>query len=161
MPSPLAMASSVGILGIHIPLSIRLMLDCLTPDNSDNSFLNSGSCKLSSKSFSKSSIVHSPLIIRFVFQSSVKLCLWCPLCFLDKRKNDEHKAVLVLSALEIKKAPALSGKCFLRPSDWSRTSGLLNPIQARYQSALHPDTTLMIISLNFCFCNCYNTQRKA
>ena len=27
----------------------------------------------------------------------------------------------------------------LGPSDWSRTSGLLNPIQARYQSALHPE----------------------
>ena len=25
------------------------------------------------------------------------------------------------------------------PSDWNRTSGLLNPIQARYQSAPHPD----------------------
>ena len=24
------------------------------------------------------------------------------------------------------------------PSDWSRTSGLLNPIQARYQTAPHP-----------------------
>ena len=27
---------------------------------------------------------------------------------------------------------------FFGPSDWSRTSGLLNPIQARYQTALHP-----------------------
>lgn len=25
------------------------------------------------------------------------------------------------------------------PSDWSRTSGLLNPIQARYQTAPHPE----------------------
>jgi hypothetical protein len=29
------------------------------------------------------------------------------------------------------------------PSDWNRTSGLLNPIQARYQSAPHPDITIM------------------
>ena len=28
---------------------------------------------------------------------------------------------------------------FYGPSDWSRTSGLLNPIQARYQTAPHPD----------------------
>ena len=28
------------------------------------------------------------------------------------------------------------------PSDRSRTCGLLNPIQARYQSALHPDMQL-------------------
>lgn len=28
---------------------------------------------------------------------------------------------------------------FRGPSDWSRTSGLLNPIQARYQTAPHPD----------------------
>ena len=28
---------------------------------------------------------------------------------------------------------------FVGPSDRSRTCGLLNPIQARYQSALHPD----------------------
>ena len=25
------------------------------------------------------------------------------------------------------------------PSDWIRTSGLLNPIQARYQTSPHPD----------------------
>ena len=30
------------------------------------------------------------------------------------------------------------------PSDWSRTSGLLNPIQARYQTALHPDVDLRL-----------------
>ena len=28
------------------------------------------------------------------------------------------------------------------PSDWNRTSGLLNPIQARYQSAPHPDNKI-------------------
>ena len=28
------------------------------------------------------------------------------------------------------------------PSDWIRTSGLLNPIQARYQTSLHPDFIL-------------------
>ena len=28
---------------------------------------------------------------------------------------------------------------FLGPSDWIRTSGLLNPIQARYQTSPHPD----------------------
>ncbi len=28
------------------------------------------------------------------------------------------------------------------PSDRSRTCGLLNPIQARYQSALHPDVLI-------------------
>jgi hypothetical protein len=33
--------------------------------------------------------------------------------------------------------PSLSG-IFHGPSDWSRTSGLLNPIQARYQTAPHP-----------------------
>ena len=34
---------------------------------------------------------------------------------------------------------------FHGPSDWSRTSGLLNPIQARYQTALHPDIARVII----------------
>ena len=28
---------------------------------------------------------------------------------------------------------------FLGPSDWIRTSGLLNPIQARYQTSPHPE----------------------
>ena len=29
------------------------------------------------------------------------------------------------------------------PSDWIRTSGLLNPIQARYQTSPHPDIHLL------------------
>ena len=36
---------------------------------------------------------------------------------------------------------------FSSPSDRSRTCGLLNPIQARYQSALHPDTTLILYQI--------------
>ena len=30
------------------------------------------------------------------------------------------------------------------PSDWIRTSGLLNPIQARYQTSPHPDIHLLL-----------------
>ena len=41
--------------------------------------------------------------------------------------------------LDIKKKKCLMTFLFLGPSDWSRTSGLLNPIQARYQTAPHPD----------------------
>ena len=40
-----------------------------------------------------------------------------------------------------KKSPvtlAVTG-LFFGPSDWNRTSGLLNPIQARYQTSPHPD----------------------
>ncbi len=40
------------------------------------------------------------------------------------------------------KAKKPSGKYprrFFGPSDWIRTSGLLNPIQARYQTSPHPD----------------------
>ena len=33
------------------------------------------------------------------------------------------------------------------PSDWIRTSGLLNPIQARYQTSLHPDASCAIYSI--------------
>ena len=31
------------------------------------------------------------------------------------------------------------------PSDWSRTSGLLNPIQARYQTAPHPEISQRLL----------------
>ena len=34
------------------------------------------------------------------------------------------------------------------PSDWIRTSGLLNPIQARYQTSPHPDIVLFPDSHN-------------
>ncbi len=55
------------------------------------------------------------------------------------------------------KIPALLGFLYVLkdiyyygPSDWNRTSGLLNPIQARYQSAPHPDINfLYFIILNF------------
>lgn len=33
---------------------------------------------------------------------------------------------------------------FLGPSDRSRTCGLLNPIQALYQTGLHPDNAVII-----------------
>ena len=33
-------------------------------------------------------------------------------------------------------------RTFSGPSDWIRTSGLLNPIQARYQTSPHPDKTI-------------------
>ena len=33
------------------------------------------------------------------------------------------------------------------PSDWIRTSGLLNPIQARYQTSPHPDILLFLSGL--------------
>ncbi len=34
------------------------------------------------------------------------------------------------------------------PSDWIRTSGLLNPIQARYQTSPHPDISYLVASLS-------------
>ena len=37
---------------------------------------------------------------------------------------------------------------FFGPSDRSRTCGLLNPIQARYQSALHPEITILFYHIN-------------
>ena len=48
-------------------------------------------------------------------------------CPIIKRREDKRKP------LKSKRSKRLS------PSDWSRTSGLLNPIQARYQTAPHPD----------------------
>ena len=39
----------------------------------------------------------------------------------------------------IKKSKSQKGLGFFGPSDWSRTSGLLNPIQALYQTEPHPD----------------------
>ena len=33
---------------------------------------------------------------------------------------------------------------FFGPSDWIRTSGLLNPIQARYQTSPHPDIFFVV-----------------
>ena len=51
--------------------------------------------------------------------------------------------------MENKKQKHKCVPAFYGPSDRSRTCGLLNPIQARYQTALHPDwTTEVIISLN-------------
>ena len=35
------------------------------------------------------------------------------------------------------------------PSDWIRTSGLLNPIQARYQTSPHPDIFSFAVSDSF------------
>ena len=37
---------------------------------------------------------------------------------------------------------------FHGPSDWIRTSGLLNPIQARYQTSPHPDMSYLVASLS-------------
>ena len=39
---------------------------------------------------------------------------------------------------------------FYGPSDWIRTSGLLNPIQARYQTSPHPDLLSFSLPLNDC-----------
>ena len=36
--------------------------------------------------------------------------------------------------------------CLFGPSDWIRTSGLLNPIQARYQTSPHPDIHLLSLT---------------
>ena len=35
------------------------------------------------------------------------------------------------------------------PSDWIRTSGLLNPIQARYQTSPHPETAIRFRRLDY------------
>jgi hypothetical protein len=37
---------------------------------------------------------------------------------------------------------------FVGPSDWIRTSGLLNPIQARYQTSPHPDKSAVQCQLS-------------
>ena len=42
-----------------------------------------------------------------------------------------------------KKRGNLSRFLSFGPSDWIRTSGLLNPIQARYQTSPHPDIVLL------------------
>ena len=41
-----------------------------------------------------------------------------------------------------------SYRLFRGPSDWIRTSGLLNPIQARYQTSPHPDMSYLVASLS-------------
>ena len=51
-----------------------------------------------------------------------------------------------LSYKQKKQPPTKVDGCFFGPSDRSRTCGLLNPIQARYQSALHPDLNIGIIA---------------
>ena len=41
------------------------------------------------------------------------------------------------------------------PSDWNRTSGLLNPIQARYQTSPHPEINQL------CYYNIYFQKMQA
>ena len=48
-----------------------------------------------------------------------------------------------------KHLPLKASAFFKSPSDWNRTSGLLNPIQARYQSAPHPDNNRYYYSKHF------------
>ena len=52
------------------------------------------------------------------------------------------KRPLVPGTLEIEKVRTPYGIRTFGPSDWIRTSGLLNPIQARYQTSPHPDVYL-------------------
>ena len=56
-----------------------------------------------------------------------------------------------------KKKPSAFPQTVSGPSDWIRTSGLLNPIQARYQTSPHPDIlfapeSLFIIAWSKSFC---------
>ena len=55
--------------------------------------------------------------------------------------RDTIAAFILQKLSKIKKHLAISKMLFVGPSDRSRTCGLLNPIQARYQTALHPDWT--------------------
>ena len=55
--------------------------------------------------------------------------------------------------------PARFSLCFHGPSDRSRTCGLLNPIQARYQSALHPDLCVCTFTA-LCYINTSKFQMQ-
>lgn len=44
------------------------------------------------------------------------------------------------------------------PSDWIRTSGLLNPIQARYQTSPHPEVAALIGRLDYITTFCEKMQ---
>ena len=62
-------------------------------------------------------------------------------------KFKHKKAIKIKTRFKRKKPPETQHlsrflAVFDGPSDRSRTCGLLNPIQARYQSALHPDMQL-------------------
>ena len=59
------------------------------------------------------------------------LFLYFPLIFHKKEKTDQR----LIFAIH---------RSFFGPSDRSRTCGLLNPIQARYQAALHPELPLIL-----------------
>ena len=52
----------------------------------------------------------------------------------NKKLPKNEESPVILGSLYVSKDTYYYG-----PSDWNRTSGLLNPIQARYQSAPHPD----------------------
>ena len=59
------------------------------------------------------------------------------------------KASLCHSARKVqKRLEILRFQVFFGPSDWIRTSGLLNPIQARYQTSPHPDMPYLVASLS-------------
>ena len=48
-----------------------------------------------------------------------------------------------------KKKDTAFRQCLSGPSVEIRTQGLLNPIQARYQTSPHPDTTVCVRQLNY------------
>ena len=49
-------------------------------------------------------------------------------------------------------------RTFSGPSDWIRTSGLLNPIQARYQTSPHPEVAALIGRLDYITTSCEKMQ---
>ena len=62
-----------------------------------------------------------------------------PMTTMFSRKN---YCIPIALSMHSKKAADFCRRLSRGPSDRSRTCGLLNPIQARYQSALHPDISL-------------------
>ena len=63
---------------------------------------------------------------------------------LDFHAEINRGSMIVYRKTETKKRPAFASR-FDGLGERIRTSGLLNPIQARYQTALHPDAKLFLV----------------
>ena len=88
------------------------------------------------------------ILVAVLFSTLTKLIVLNPKIKKPTAKNDGGHNSIVIFAVERtiklkekrhKSLNILKEALCLGPSDWSRTSGLLNPIQARYQTAPHPE----------------------